>query len=212
MTYEQSVILTGKQWPSLSDEAKIQVLQAIENHAAYEAGRLNCPVVGKFLYTGSDGVVLGTYDPHSQVIYVNSSQFDAESKYGETSETLVTACLHEGRHAYQHQVADGIIAHSDPAETEAWKDNLSDGNYISFKENPRAYYTQPVEVDARRFAEEKYAELVAERQKLITTEKVEQSQRSIFERQLSSDSSASYQRAHIIDHSAGEPNGLSAGH
>lgn len=212
MTYEQSILLTDKQWSSLSDEAKIQVLQAIENHTAFEAGRLNCPVVGKFLYTGNDGVVLGTYDPQSKVIYVNSSQFDAESKYGKTSETLVTTCLHEGRHAYQHQVADGIITHNDPAEAEAWKDNLSDGNYISFKENPRAYYNQPVEVDARRFAEEKYTELVAERQRLIAAEKVDQSQRSVFERQLSSDSSTSYQRAPIIDHSAKEANGLSAGH
>ena len=72
MTYEQSILLTDKQWSSLSDEAKIQVLQAIENHAAFEAGRLNCPVVGKFLYTGDDGVVLGTYDPQSKVIYVTS--------------------------------------------------------------------------------------------------------------------------------------------
>lgn len=212
MTYEQGIVLTDKQWSSLSDEAKIQVLQAIENHAAFEAGRLNCPVVGKFLYTGNDGVVLGTYDPQSKVIYVNSSQFDAESKYGKTSETLVTTCLHEGRHAYQHQVVDGIITHSDRAEAEGWKDNLSDGNYISFKENPRAYYNQPVEVDARRFAEEKYAELVTERQKLIDAEKVEQSQRSVFERQLSSDHSASYQRAPDVDHSAKEANGLSASH
>ena len=210
MTYEQSIMLTDKQWSSLSDEAKIQVLQTIENHTAFEAGRLNCPVVGKFLYTGNDGVVLGTYDPQSKVIYVNSSQFDAESKYGKTSEKLVTTCLHEGRHAYQHQVADGIIAHSNPAEAEAWKDNLSDGNYISFRENPRAYYNQPVEVDARRFAEEKYVELVAERQKLIADERVEQSQRSVFERQLSSDNSASYQHTPGIDHSAKEANGLSA--
>lgn len=212
MTYEQSIMLTDKQWSSLSDEAKIQVLQAIENHAAFEAGRLNCPVVGKFLYTGNDGVVLGTYDPQSKVIYVNSSQFDAESKYGKTSETLVTTCLHEGRHAYQHQVADGIIVHSNPAEAEAWKNNLSDGNYISFRENPRAYYNQPVEVDARRFAEAKYAELVTERQKLIADERVEQSQRSVFERQISSDNSASYQHAPGIDHSAKEANGLSASH
>ena len=69
-----------------------------------------------------------------------------------------------------------------------------------------------MEVDARRFAEEKYTELVAERQRLIAAEKVDQSQRSVFERQLSSDGSTSYQRAPIIDHSAKEANGLSAGH
>ena len=94
MTYDQSILLTGDQWASLSDGQKVQVLQAIENHSAYEAGRITCPVVDKFLYTGTDGVVLGTYDPQNRVIYVNSSQFDPESKYGKTSETIITTCLH----------------------------------------------------------------------------------------------------------------------
>lgn len=52
MTYEQSVMLTGSQWTELSEERKLEVLQTIENHSAFEAGRLSCPVVGKFLYTG----------------------------------------------------------------------------------------------------------------------------------------------------------------
>ena len=154
MTYEQSVLLTGSQWTELSEERKLEVLQTIENHSAFESGRLSCPVVGKFLYTGTDGVVLGTYDPKNQVIYVNSSQFASDTRYGKDSEAIVTACLHEGRHAYQHQVADGIVLHDNQAEADAWKENLSEGNYISFRENPRAYYNQPVEVDARRFAEE----------------------------------------------------------
>lgn len=134
MTYEQSVMLTGSQWTELSEERKLEVLQTIENHSAFEAGRLSCPVVGKFLYTGTDGVVLGTYDPKNQVIYVNSSQFASDTRYGKDSEAIVTACLHEGRHAYQHQVADGIVLHDNQAEADAWKENLSEGNYISFRE------------------------------------------------------------------------------
>lgn len=126
MTYEQSVMLTGSQWTELSEERKLEVLQTIENHSAFEAGRLSCPVVGKFLYTGTDGVVLGTYDPKNQVIYVNSSQFASDTRYGKDSEAIVTACLHEGRHAYQHQVADGIVLHDNQAEADAWKENLSE--------------------------------------------------------------------------------------
>lgn len=116
MTYEQSVLLTGSQWTELSEERKLEVLQTIENHSAFEAGRLSCPVVGKFLYTGTDGVVLGTYDPKNQVIYVNSSQFASDSRYGKDSEAIVTACLHEGRHAYQHQVTDGTVLHDNQVE------------------------------------------------------------------------------------------------
>ena len=166
MTYEEAIGFTGEQWNSLSECEKTEVLQSIENHMAFECGRINCPVEARFLHTGSDGVVLGTYDPSEWKIYINSSQFDAESMYGKDSQALVTACIHEGRHAYQHQVVDGIIDHDNVEEIRAWKENMAPGNYISFKENPRAYYNQPVEVDARQFSENRYQMLVKERQNI----------------------------------------------
>ncbi len=209
MTYEQSVMLTGSQWTELSEERKLEVLQTIENHSAFEAGRLSCPVVGKFLYTGTDGVVLGTYDPKNQVIYVNSSQFASDTRYGKDSEAIVTACLHEGRHAYQHQVADGIVLHDNQAEADAWKENLSEGNYISFRENPRAYYNQPVEVDARRFAEEKYAEIVAERQSYDIEAYSDHAPRDVFERQLSDEGTDEAQKAASFQQTEKETNGIS---
>lgn len=209
MTYEQSLLLTGTQWTELSEEKKLEVLQTIENHSAFESGRLSCPVVGKFLYTGTDGVVLGTYDPKNQVIYVNSSQFAADTRYGKDSEAIVTACLHEGRHAYQHQVADGIVLHDNQAEADAWKENLSEGNYISFKENPRAYYSQPVEVDARRFAEEKYAEIVAERQSHDIEAYSDHEQKDIFEKQLSDKMGNEAPKAALFQQTEGEESGIS---
>ena len=163
MTYQESLLLTGNEWTSLSDDRKIEVLQTIENHMAFEANRDSVPVEGRFLHTGSDGIVLGSYGPHSGRIYINVSQFDSESMYGKDSSTIVTTCLHEGRHAYQHQVINGIVQHDDPDETAAWRENLKDGNYISFEENPRRYYEQPVEVDAREFAACRYKEMIGER-------------------------------------------------
>ncbi len=209
MTYEQSVLLTGNQWTELSEERKLEVLQTIENHSAFESGRLSCPVVGKFLYTGTDGVVLGTYDPKNQVIYVNSSQFASDTRYGKDSEAIVAACLHEGRHAYQHQVADGIVLHDNQAEADAWKENLSKGNYISFRENPRAYYNQPVEVDARRFAEEKYAEIVAERQSYDIESYSGHEARDVFERQLYDEGTDEAQKAASFQQTETETNGIS---
>lgn len=163
MTYQESLLLTGSEWTSLSDDKKIEVLQAIENHMAYESNRISSPVEGRFLHTGSDGIVLGSYNPRSGRIYINVSQFDPESMYGKDSSALVTTCLHEGRHAYQHQVANGIVHHDNPNEAVAWRENLKDGNYISFEENPRGYYEQPVEVDAREFAASRYKEMMNER-------------------------------------------------
>lgn len=163
MTYQESLLLTGSEWTSLSDDKKIEVLQAIENHMAYESNRISVPVEGRFLHTGTDGIVLGSYDPRSGRIYINVSQFDSESMYGKDSSTLVTTCIHEGRHAYQHQAANGIVHHDDPNEVAVWRENLKDGNYISFEENPRGYYEQPVEVDAREFAACRYKEMLGER-------------------------------------------------
>lgn len=142
MTYQESLLLIGNEWTSLSDDKKIEVLQTIENHMAYESNRVSVPVEGRFLHTGSDGIVLGLYDPRSGRIYINASQFDSESMYGKDSSTIVTTCLHEGRHAYQHQVVNGIVQHDDLSEAAAWRENLKDGNYISFEENPRGYYEQ----------------------------------------------------------------------
>jgi len=184
MTYKESLLLTGDKWTTLSDEQKIEVLQNIENHSAYESGRLSCPVVGRFLYTGNDGVVLGSYDPNTKNIYINTSQFDSESKYGGSSEALVTTCLHEGRHAYQHQVVNGSVKCEDEAIAAIWKDNLSDGNYISYKENPRAYYNQPVEVDARKFAEVKYKELLEERDEYLEATNQSEDAKCVFEQQM----------------------------
>lgn len=209
MTYEQSVLLTGSQWTELSEERKLEVLQTIENHSAFEAGRLSCPVVGKFLYTGTDGVVLGTYDPKNQVIYVNNSQFASDSRYGKDSEAIVTACLHEGRHAYQHQVTDGTVLHDNQAEANAWKENLAEGNYISFRDNPRAYYNQPVEVDARRFAEEKYSEIIAERQSHDIESCSGLAPRDVFEQQLSDEGTDEAQRAASFQQTEKETNAIS---
>lgn len=187
MTFEQCLELTDEKWLTLDEEKKVEVLQTIENHVAYESGRLSCPVLGKFLYTGNDGVVLGTYDPKNQVIYINSSQFDAESKYGKDSESLIIACLHEGRHSYQHQVIDGLAVCDDNNAVEEWRVNLANGNYISFRENPRAYYNQPVEVDARTFSEERYQSLVEERNLLIEEKAEINTQKDVFEHQMGSD-------------------------
>lgn len=185
MMYRDSLLLTGEKWSELDDNQKVEVLQTIENHVAFESHRIPCPVFAKGLYTGTDGIVLGSYDPSNRVIYVNSTQFDSEAMYGKTSEDIITACLHEGRHAYQHQVADGMVIHDNPEEAEIWRNNLSEGNYISFKENPRAYYNQPVEVDARTFAEQRYIQLNTEREALAESDTERESSKDIFERQMS---------------------------
>lgn len=158
MYYEEALRCIKDRWEEMTDTGKIQALQAVENKMAFESGRLPCPVVGRFLYTGDAGIVLGSYSREERMILINTSQFDPDAKYGK--EELVKACLHEGRHAFQHQVCEGLAVHKDPEEVKIWRDNLK--NYVSFDENPRGYVQQPVEADARTFADRRYARLLAE--------------------------------------------------
>lgn len=195
MTYEQCLGLTGEKWSSLEDSEKVEVLQTIENRMAFESGRLPCPVVGQWLYTGEDGIVLGAYSRDTQTIYINTSQFDPDSKYGRDPDRIITTCIHEGRHAYQNQVANGLIIHEDAEEAETWRDNLAEDNYISYQENPVAYYMQPVEVDARSFAEQRMVQLQGERCSSIHQTDQVSTAKSVFEHQMSSSDNISQNAA-----------------
>lgn len=171
MTYEEALGATGRQvWSGLCEERKVEVLQALEDRAARESGRLSRPVVAEWLHTGQDGVVLGTFNPSQQTISVNASQLGEGASCGEDSSRMVETIFHEGRHAYQHDVVEGRIPHADAEEARAWAENLEPGGYVRFWENPRAYFAQPVEADARRFAEARSARLEQERSELLMQE------------------------------------------
>ena len=171
MTYRDILnALNTVTWCNLTEEEKIDYFQSLENYMAMESNRESCKVNGKFLYTGDEGVILGVYNPVTREIDINVSQFDEYSLYGKDPSRLTQACLHEGRHALQHQVAAGKINYQDKKIADEWKHNLEEGNYISYRRNPRAYYNQPVERDAREFAENRYAALIFEKENMKNSE------------------------------------------
>ncbi len=171
MTYKEILnTLNPEVWRSLSEDEKIDYFQSLENCMAMESNRDNCKVNGRFLYTGEEGVVLGAYNPETREIDINVSQFDECSLYGKEPSRLTQTCLHEGRHALQHQVAEGKVKYHDSEVAEEWRHNLEEGNYISYKRNPKAYYNQPVERDAREFAETRYEALLAEKANMEISE------------------------------------------
>lgn len=167
MTYREMLnTLNVDVWNHLTENEKLDYFQSLENYMAMESNRESCKVNGRFLYTGEEGIVLGTYNPETREIDINVSQFDSCALYGKEPSRLTQTCLHEGRHALQHQVAEGKVNYPDQKTAEEWKHNLEEGNYISYKRNPKAYYNQPVERDAREFAETRYAALLAEKEKM----------------------------------------------
>lgn len=167
MTYKEILnTLNPEVWRNLSEEEKMDYFQSLENCMAMESNRDSCKVNGKFLYAGEEGVVLGAYNPETREIDINVSQFDEYSLYGNEPSRLTQTCLHEGRHALQHQVVEGMVKYHDSKVAEEWRHNLEEGNYISYKRNPKAYYNQPVERDAREFAETRYEALLAEKENI----------------------------------------------
>lgn len=164
MTYEDALRMTDREvWSKLSEQGKVEVLQAVEDHMAEECGREARTVESKWLYTGDDGIELGRYQTGNQTIYVNASQLGEGSLYGDNPDKMVEAVLHEGRHAFQHDVAEGRVPYEDAETAQAWAKNLEPGGYVRFDENPRAYWDQPVEADARRFASDRLSQMRSER-------------------------------------------------
>lgn len=171
-------------WSKMYFHEKIDTLQAIENEMAKRQGRAPCPIKASALTSNYFEVGGGLYETGSKEIHVNSIQLTHNSIYGKNPEFHLKSVLHEGRHAYQDQVVKGNIAHHNPEEVELWKENLKEGNYIKSHQNPRGYYYQPVEVDARRFSEDMIKQLHRERSTLSNVKNSNAAAKSSFIKQM----------------------------
>jgi len=128
-------------WQSLSPGDKVAVLQHVENMLAQNAGRPARLVMAEDMdenqggYCADDG------------LHINSRWIDHPAAT-DSIETVV----HEARHAGQRFCAQAPGVYNDRATAMAWADNLM--NYKSVElYGFQAYYDQPVEKDARDFAD-----------------------------------------------------------
>lgn len=141
--------LKFENWENLSPLERHQALLDVEYKIAEIEHREFCPVELKELPEG----YFGYYSPVEKTItlnsrYVNDNDF---SSYKETLDTLI----HEGRHAYQDYNMTEREVHPRGGEVTNWKWNEYEIGYRSsdlfgFEE----YAMQPVESDARAFAED----------------------------------------------------------
>lgn len=132
-------------WVELSLDERQTVLQDLEYRIAEIEHREPCPLNFRDMETGRHGF----YSPSAKDITLNINEVMSDNfhDYKETLDTLI----HEGRHAYQDYNVDVREVHSDETTTGEWAENLD--NYISYEWDPQGYFSQPVEVDAREFAE-----------------------------------------------------------
>lgn len=135
-------------WSELSVDERAEVLQEIENKVADIAHRPACELSVRSLGEG----YYGYFSPSTKEIVVNSDYLTGEYKdYHDCLDTII----HEGRHAYQDYNLNGREVHTSPGDLTNWRRNE---DYIGYQDAQtcgfECYWMQPVEADARKFAED----------------------------------------------------------
>lgn len=144
------------QWEKLSPEERISAVQQLENKVAEIEMRPPMQVSIQDLGDGYYG-----YQDYANGSIVINSDLMASKEYKDYYEVLDTL-FHEGRHAYQFTNVFGHATEQNSELVEAWRINLVDLGYESGKSGIldfrnlgfKRYLAQPIEVDARVFAED----------------------------------------------------------
>lgn len=133
-------------WIELPLDDRKDILQEMECRIAEIEHREPCQLNFREMEEGN----YGAFSPDFKDITINSRYVESDSfqDYKEMLDTL----LHEGRHAYQDYNVVTREVHGDTNITNEWSYNLD--NYVSPNWDFQAYYTQPVEQDAREFADD----------------------------------------------------------
>lgn len=136
-------------WKNLSLEQKADVLQNIELEVSEIAHRPSCKVNVQQLPEGQ----LGYYNPQNKEIVIN--EFYLQSPTIEVHNECLDTILHEGRHAYQDFNMTCRQVHTSPGDVTNWYKNEHEYGYQDVETYGfKAYVMQPVECDARKFAED----------------------------------------------------------
>ena len=136
-------------WRRMGYEERCEVLCDAEMKIAEIEHRPWCEVKFEDL----DERKFGHFDPEDKSITLNANYVMADSPeaFKETLDTLV----HEGRHAYQDYNMNEREVHCDAYDVEQWKWNYYELGYQRAELcGYEAYANQPVEMDARSFAED----------------------------------------------------------
>lgn len=156
--YQTMPELQFGEWRNLSAEERVKILGAFEEKIADIEKRNFIPVCHEPMEPGH----MGYHDGQKLVI---SDQLICSNEYADYKTTLNTL-FHEGRHAYQNHNLYICRTETSDETYDSWVVNRKKMGYSSgdtsfpfnlfsyFKEKCfNKYYTQPVEVDARLFAE-----------------------------------------------------------
>ncbi len=145
--------LSFDRWKELDVDQRAEVLNVFEQKIA-EIEMRDAMVVE---HEATKTSLMGYYNGSKLVISDNLLSSDNYEAYKETLNTL----FHEGRHAYQDYNLYVARTEASSELVESWRVNLQELGYesasglqsIFSNKGYYKYYTQPIEVDARFFAE-----------------------------------------------------------
>ena len=126
-------------WDNLSQVEKEQAIEKLRDSIAEDLQLKNKPNI--VYYNLEDPGDYGGYAASTNTIYINRFNIDNAA---ETADTIA----HESRHCWQHERAENPQTEQDYQ----FKENFE--NYTRPELNFEAYYSQPVEQDAREYAEQ----------------------------------------------------------
>lgn len=153
--------LRFEEWKNLSIEERVGLLNDLEGKIAKIEHRPACSIQIEYLgsITENYGCLQGHMGYHQKTfggterIVINSELVRSDNPlfYREVLDTVV----HEGRHSYQTFNLEQRETHTSKGDLTNWHTNLEQYGYqnaqlFGFK----AYWMQPVEADARKFAED----------------------------------------------------------
>ena len=131
-------------WASLDADARLEVLQNVEERMAAIQGRPTVEVtsmpMGQNTFGGYDGARIS----------LNADHLASDMPVEEFVNTIV----HEGRHAYQDYAVHHPGFVTNQAVVDSWAENMVPGNYLTAEEYGQALYaSQPIEADAWAYAD-----------------------------------------------------------
>jgi len=147
-------------WKELSLQKRIDVLNKLENQIAQIEHRNPCPIVVEDLgkITKTPHGLLGSMGVHStngfgkEEITINSRLIMSDDP--EFFEEALNTLIHEGRHSYQTYNLTHRSVHTSAGDLTNWYRNLNEFGYQRSKFGYKLYWMQPIEADARKFAED----------------------------------------------------------
>lgn len=146
-------------WQELDYKKKCKVIKAICYCEARYLG-LSCDLKVEFKDDMRD-TTNGEYNHTNTTLYINANHLKNSNMEGSKADEILNTCLHECRHCYQHLLSEAYVKLSPEQRNlvafngvDDWIKNMNEYNIPdnSF-EAVIKYYYQPLEEDARQYAE-----------------------------------------------------------